>query len=104
MYSKRFLVALNSLGKMIIDSTDTIPWAETFFYESKILILTSKVKYIVTTTHRNGARLKTREKNANNEKKIDADLVLKSINSLRSISRKEKKRQANEPLYLIRYE
>lgn len=37
-------------------------------------------------------------------KEITADVKFRSINSLRSISRQQRKREASKPLYLDRYE
>jgi len=64
----------------------------------------SRVEYAVTTIHRSDVKLKSQEKSSSEEKKVNADLVLKSIRPPRSVSQEEKKREANRPLYLIRYE
>lgn len=58
---------------------------------------------VVSTTPRSDVRLKTQQ-NSSKEKKIDVDLILKSVKSLATVSQEERKKQADKPLYLIRYE
>jgi len=58
---------------------------------------------VVSTTPRSDVRLKTQQ-NSSKGKKIDVDLILKSVKSLATVSQEERKKQADKPLYLIRYE
>jgi hypothetical protein len=46
----------------------------------------------------------TREKRTENEKKTTDSPFSRTTDSLRNISREERKKEANKPLYLFRYE
>jgi hypothetical protein len=72
-------------------------------FNFEISISISEIKYLVHHFKKSGAKL-TREKKAKNEKKATDSPFSRTTDSLGNISREERKKEANKPLYLFRYE
>jgi hypothetical protein len=72
--------------------------------DSEILISNSEVKYPVFSNFKKSVKTLTQEKKISIEKGTTGGHASKSTIQLRNISREEKKKEANKPLYLFRYE